>query len=70
MITLSGTVSKAWMHLALGVAFDHDYYFDPDRRHAIDCQCNEYAAAAFAGLRLFYSESNLGRQRYWDPGQV
>lgn len=70
MISLSGTVSKAWMHRALGVAFDYDYYFDPDRRHAIDRQCNEYAAGAFAGLRLFYSESNLGRRRYWDPGQV
>ncbi len=70
MITLSGTVSKAWMHRALGVAFDYDYYFDPDRRHAIDCQCNEYAAGAFAGLQLFYSESNLGRRRYWDAGQV
>jgi len=70
MISLSGTVSKAWMHRALGVAFDYDYYFDSDRRHAIDRQCNEYAARAFPGLRLFYSESNLGRQRYWDPGQV
>lgn len=70
MITLSGTISKAWMHRALGVAFDYSYYFEPDRRHAIDCQCNEYAADAFAGLRMFYSESNLGRQRYWDPGQV
>lgn len=70
MITLSGTLSKAWMHQALGVVFDRDYYFDTDRRHAIDCQCNEYAAREFPGLGLFYSESNLGRRRYWDPTQV
>ncbi len=70
MITLSGTLSKAWMHQALGVAFDRDYYFDPGRRHAVDRQCNEYAAREFPGLGLFYSESNLGRRRYWDSGQV
>ena len=27
MIRISGTLSKAWMHRALGVAFDRDYYF-------------------------------------------
>jgi len=70
MITLSGTLSKAWLHDALGVAFDRDYYFDPARRHAIDCQCNDYAAREFPGMGLFYSESNLGRLRYWDRDQV
>jgi hypothetical protein len=70
MISITGTLSKAWMNEALGVAFDRDYYFDPARRHAIDCQCNEYATEKFPGMGLFYSESNLGRIQYWDKGQV
>ncbi len=70
MITLSGTLSKAWMHQALGVAFDRDYYFDPARRHAIDSQCNAYAAREFPGTGLFYSEANLGRLCYWNNNQV
>jgi hypothetical protein len=70
MITISGTLSKAWMHQALGVTFDRDYYFDPARRHAVDCLCNEYASREFPGMGLFYSESNLGRLSYWDRTQV
>lgn len=70
MITISGTLSKGWMAKALGVSFDRDYYFNPDRRYAIDCKCNEYAAAHFPGMRLFYSESNLGQIDYWDKSQI
>ncbi len=70
MITITGTLSKAWMNRALGVAFDRDYYFDPAKRHAIDCRCNEYAAETFPGMSVFYSESNLGRIDYWDKNQV
>ncbi|MCL5279049.1 MAG: uroporphyrinogen decarboxylase family protein [Planctomycetes bacterium] len=70
MITLTGTLSKAWMNRALGVAFDRDYYFDPAKRHAVDCRCNEYAAEAFPAMGVFYSESNLGRIDYWDKSQV
>jgi len=70
MITISGTLSKAWMHRALGVAFDRDYYFDPVRRHTVDRLCNQYAAETFPDLALFYSESNLGRIQYWAPDQV
>ena len=55
---------------ALGVTFDRDYYFDPKRRYAIDCQCNEYAAEKFSGMRLFYSESNLGQIDYWNKNQI
>lgn len=58
------------MAKALGIAFDRDYYFDPDRRYAVDCQCNEYAAEQFPGMRLFYSESNLGQIDYWDKRQI
>jgi hypothetical protein len=70
MITITGTLSKAWMHQALGVPFDRDYYFDPARRHAIDGLCNEYAARTFPDMAIFYSESNLGRIDYWDKNQV
>ncbi|MHC4440721.1 MAG: hypothetical protein ACYS3S_25510, partial [Planctomycetota bacterium] len=55
---------------ALGVCFNRDYYFNPDKRYAIDCKCNEYAAAQFPGMRLFYSESNLGQIDHWDKNQI
>ena len=55
---------------ALGVVFDRDYYFEPDRRYAVDFRCNEYAAKQFPGMRLFYSESNLGQIDYWDKKQI
>ena len=70
MITISGTLSKAWMARALGVTFDRDYYFDPDKRYAVDSLCNEYAPEHFPGMRLFYSESNLGQINYWDKDQI
>ena len=70
MITISGTLSKGWMAKALGVSFDYDYYFDPDRRYAIDCECNEYATAEFPGMHLFYSESNLGQIDYWSKNLI
>ena len=70
MISISGTLSKAWMAEAIGVSFDRDYYFDPQKRYAVDCRCNDYAAERFAGMRLFYSESNLGQIDYWDASQV
>jgi hypothetical protein len=58
------------MARVLGASFDRDYYFDPDKRYAIDCECNEYAAAEFPRMRLFYSESNLGQIDYWDKSQI
>ena len=70
MITISGTLSKAWMAGALGVKFDRDYYFDPDKRYAVDSLCNEYASEHFGDMRLFYSESNLGQIDYWDKNQI
>lgn len=70
MITISGTLSKGWMARALGVKFSRDYYFDPDKRYATDCKCNEYAETEFPGMRLFYSESNLGQIDYWDKNQI
>jgi len=70
MINISGTLSKGWMARVLCVRFDRDYYFDPDKRYAVDCKCNEYAAAQFPGMRLFYSESNLGQIDHWDNSQI
>ncbi|UCG55983.1 MAG: hypothetical protein JSU70_14055 [Phycisphaerales bacterium] len=70
MITISGTLSKGWISQALGVRFDRDYYFDPSRRHAVDCMCNKHAAERFPGMALFYSESNLGQVNYWDQSQI
>jgi len=70
MITICGTLSKGWFAKTLGVKFDRDYYFDPDKRHAIDTQCNQCAAERFPGMRLFYCESNLGQIDHWDPSQV
>jgi hypothetical protein len=52
------------------VTFDRDYYFDPVTRYAVDSRCNDYAAREFPGMGLFYSESNLGRLRFWDANQV
>ncbi len=70
MITISGTLSKAWMAKALDVSFDRDYYFDPDKRCAVDSLCNEYASEHFGDMRLFYSESNLGQIDYWNDEQI
>ena len=70
MITISGTLSKGWMASALGVRFDHDYYLDPNKRYAIDRECNEYAVAQFPGMCLFYSESNLGQFDHWSKNQI
>ena len=70
MITISGTISKAWMANELGVKFDREYYFNPDVRYLVDSLCNEYASEHFSDTRLFFSESNLGRIDYWDETQI
>ncbi|UCG48040.1 MAG: hypothetical protein JSU94_21495 [Phycisphaerales bacterium] len=70
MINISGTLSKAWMAEKLGVEFGRDYYFDPDKRRDIDSRCNDYALRRFPGMRLFYSESNLGQIDYWDKHHI
>jgi len=70
MITISGTISKAWMAKTLGVKFDREYYFNPDVRYLVDSLCNEYALEHFEDIRLFYSESNLGQIDYWDEKQI
>ena len=70
MIQFAATVSKAWMATAIGVAFDHDYYFDPLRRHAVDQQCQRHLDATTKDLDLLFTESNLGRKAFWDPMQA
>ncbi len=70
MITISGTLSKAWMAKTLGVMFDREYYLNPDIRYIVDSLCNEYASEHFGDMRLFYSESNLGQIDYWNDEQI
>ena len=70
MITISGTISKAWMAKTLGVKFDREYYLNPDIRYLVDSLCNEYALEHFGDMRLFYSESNLGQIDYWNDKQI
>jgi hypothetical protein len=70
MITISGTLSKAWMAAALGVKFDREYYLNPDIRYLVDSLCNEYALEHFGDMRLFFSESNLGQIDYWNDKQI
>jgi hypothetical protein len=54
----------------LNVTFDSDYYFDPQKRHDVDCRCNQYAATELADLDIFYTESNLGQFEYFNNNQV
>ena len=70
MVNISGTVSKGWLAKTLGVKFDREYYFDPNKRYKIDCQCNEYIIRQFPGMQLFYSESNLGKLDYYSKDQM
>jgi len=70
MITITGTLSKAWLAKEIGVSFDRDYYFEPMKRHAVDVRCNEYAAATFPDLPLFYGEANLTQLEHYSTNQV
>ncbi len=70
MITISGTLSKAWMAKTLGVKFDREYYLNPDIRYLVDSLCNEYASEHFGDMRPFFSESNLGQIDYWNDKQI
>jgi hypothetical protein len=70
MVPLEVSLSKAWMARELGPVFDRDYYFVPRRRWEIDTRCDEYARRQLADLDACYTESNLGRRRYFAPAQV
>ncbi len=69
-ITISGSLSKGWMSKQLNVAFDRDYYFDLEKRHEIDCRCNDYANTELSDLDIFYTESNLGQYEYFSDSQI
>lgn len=64
------SISKAFMAKALGVTFDHSYYFDPFRRCAVDLKCQAYLDETYPGLDALFTESNLGRKAYYDRNQV
>lgn len=70
MIRMAGSVSKGWLARELGVAFDRDYYFDLERRHATDVRCNEYVTETLGDINVIYTESNLGRRQWYDPRHV
>ena len=69
-VTLETSVSKGFLNQALGIAFDHGYYFDPIRRHEIDARCHKFVEAELEDLDAFYTESNLGRKAHFDARQV
>ncbi len=70
MISIAGTASKGWLAKTLGVGFDYDYYFDAEKRYQIDCLCQDQVAKTLPDLNIFYSESNLGRRKYFSEKQV
>lgn len=70
LLTLETSVSKAFMAEALGVSFDHAYYFDPWLRREVDARCHQWAEEALKDLDVFYTESNLGRKAWFDRNQV
>jgi hypothetical protein len=69
-VRLETSVSKAFLAQALGIAFDHDYYFDPFLRHQIDTRCHLYVGQQLKDLDAFYTESNLGQKAHFDLNQV
>ncbi len=70
MITLAGSVSKAFMAKQLEVTFDREYYFNPAKRHQVDQLCNAYTEKELSDLNVFYTESNLGQYSYYSANQV
>lgn len=70
VLELETSVSKAFMSQALGIVFDHTYYFDPSHRHAIDFTCQAYLEKTYPELDALFTESNLGRKKYFNPDQM
>jgi hypothetical protein len=70
LVAFRCSVSKAFMHQAIGVSFDRDYYFDPSHRRGIDARCHAYTAERLRDLGAFHTESNLGRKSHFEPNQV
>jgi hypothetical protein len=70
MMNYEISVSKGYLAAAIGGVFDRAYYFDPARRHETDRVCHEYVRRALSDIAVFYTESNLGRLKYYDSQQV
>jgi hypothetical protein len=64
------SVSKAFLAHTLKIAFDRAYYFDPERRRAIDACCHDYVCRHLAEIGAFYTESNLGRKEHFRRDQI
>ena len=69
-LSVETSVSKAFLAEALGVSFEREYYFDPWVRREIDARCHRFTAETLRDLDAFYTESNLGRKAWFEPGQV
>ena len=69
-LSISGSLSKGWLARQLNVAFDRDYYFDLERRYAVDQLCNKYAVEELSDLNIFYTESNLGQFDHFSEKQI
>jgi hypothetical protein len=69
-VEFEASVSKAFMAQALGVAFDRAYYFDPFLRRETDLRCQSYLDRVCPELDALYTESNLGRKKYYDTKQI
>lgn len=69
-LEVSLSVSKAFMAQALGVAFDSAYYFDPFHRHSIDLQCQDFLDRTYPEMDALFTESNLGRKKYYERSQI
>ncbi len=69
-MTLETSVSKPFLSQALGIFFDHDYYFDPFLRRQIDARCHSYVSEELKDLDALYTESNLGRKAHFNLNQV
>jgi len=70
MLNVEVSVSKGWLAQRLGVAFDRDYYLDPQRRRQIDRKCHECVERELADLDALFTESNLGRRPWFDARQA
>jgi len=70
MVALEVSVSKGFVAEHLGVVFDREYYFDPQRRQQVDSQCQAFVRRELADLGACFTESNLGRSAFITSEQV
>lgn len=67
MIRIQASVSKGWLHNAMGIRFDESYYFDPVERRRTDREIAAYLEERFPAYRLHNLESNLVQLDHYSP---